>query len=45
MTRSQVIEAIEKALSYDKQHGQEGKWTYELLKEALESAYEFIEKA
>jgi len=36
--KNTTITHLENALSYSNQHGKDGKWSYELLREAAEAA-------
>ena len=39
-----VKDTIDNALSYAEHHGRDGKWTYEMLIEAISEAKNFINK-
>lgn len=44
MTKDELIEELLNALSYAKYHGKDGKWSYEMLYNAVDSTLMFLDQ-
>jgi hypothetical protein len=44
MTKNELIEELSNALSYAKYYGKDGKWSYEMLYNAVDSTLMFLDQ-
>jgi hypothetical protein len=42
MTKDTLVEELDNALSYANQHGKDGKWSYDILVDAVANALVFL---